>query len=56
MSYHIGLLLQDMSKAFDTVYRSTLLGDKHEEREPDEMPILSILINDVTLQKVRAGK
>ena len=49
--YNIGLLLQDMSKAFDTVYRIKLLDDKHEERVPDELPILSILINDVTLKK-----
>ena len=44
-----------MSKAFDTVCRSKLLTDLHEKLEPDEMPMMAVLISDVVLT-VKVGK
>ena len=43
--YDIYILLLDMSKAFDTVNRRTLLKDLQETLEPDELHLLSILTN-----------
>ena len=55
-TYNIYLLL-DMSKAFDTVCGSKLLGpvDLQEILEPDEMHMVSILNSDVVL-KMNVGK
>ena len=53
--YNIYLLLLDMSKAFNTVCRSKLLTDLQEVLEPDEMHMMSVLINDVVLT-VKVGK
>ena len=54
-TYNIYLLLLDMSKAFNTVCRSKLLTDLQEVLEPDEMHMMSVLINDVVLT-VKVGK
>ena len=43
--YDVYILLLDMSKAFDTVNRRTLLADLQEVLEPDELYLLSILTN-----------
>merc|ERR1711923_266199 len=43
--YDIYILLLDMSKAFDTVNRRTLLKYLQETLEPDELHLLSILTN-----------
>ena len=53
--YQIYLLLLDMSKAFDTVNRNLLLKDLSEVLEADELHLMSILIEDVTIQ-VKVGK
>ena len=47
---YIYLLLLDMSKALDTVSRKNLLEDS-KTYEPDELHIMSVLINDVKLKK-----
>ena len=54
-TYNIYLLLLDMSKAFDTVYRNKPLSDLQEVLEPDEMHMMAILISDVVLT-VKVGK
>ena len=54
-TYNIYLLLLDMSKAFDTVYRSKLLTDLQEVLEPDEMHMMAVLFSDVVLT-VKVGK
>ena len=43
--YNIFILLLDMSKAFDTVNRKTLLQELEKTLEPDEIHLLSILTN-----------
>ncbi len=45
----------DMSKAFDTVDRNELLNDLKTILKPDELHMMSILINDVIL-KVKLGE
>ena len=45
----IDLLLLNMSKAFDTVCRNKLITDLQEILEPDEMPMMAVLITDVVL-------
>ena len=52
--YKIYNLLQDMSKAFDTVNRNQLFETLEEILLPDEIHLLHILINAVKL-KVRVG-
>ena len=52
---YLGLLLLDMSKAFDTVCRSKLLTDLQEVLEPDEMRMMAVLVSDVVLT-VKVGK
>ena len=54
-TYNIYLLLLDMSKAFDTVSRKNLLKDLQDVLEPDELHMMSVLINEVKL-KVKVGK
>ncbi len=49
------LLLLDMSKAFGTVSRKNLLKDLQDILEPDEIHMMSVLINGVKL-KVKVGK
>ena len=40
----------DMSKAFDTVERATLINDIQEILEPEEVHLISVLVKDVKLQ------
>ena len=54
-NYKIILLLVDMSKAFDTVRRSELFNILEEVLEKDELHMMKILIEDVSL-RVRIGK
>ena len=49
-NYETHLLMLDMSKAFDTVVRATLINDLQEILEPDETHLISILVKDVKLQ------
>ena len=55
-NYHTHLLMMDMSKAFDTVNRSTLMKDLVLILEPDELHlIIKILVTEVQLV-VKCGK
>ena len=54
-NYHLHITLMDMSKAFDTVQRNTLLKDLRQILTPAELHIIKILIQDIKL-KVRIGK
>ena len=53
--YNAFILLMDMSKAFDTVIRKTLLEGLRKILNPDELHIIKILIEQVELS-VRIGK
>ena len=53
--YNAFILLMDMSKAFDTVIRKTLLEDLRKILNPDELHIIKIFIEKVELS-VRIGK
>ena len=53
--YHANILLMDMSKAFDTVDRKTLLEDLKRIVNPDELHMIKILLDEVKLA-VRVGK
>ena len=44
------LLMLDMSKAFDTIDRGTLLHELSSIIEPDELHLVSLLLTDVQLQ------
>lgn len=54
-NYETHLLMLDMSKAFDTIERGTLIEDLKEILNPDEVHLISILIKDVKLA-VKCGK
>ena len=54
LDYKLYMKLLDMSKAFDTVRRKTLLNDLKQILDDDEYHMLSVLILDVRL-KVRVG-
>ncbi len=54
-TYHIYLLLVDMSKAFDTVSYKKLLENLKDVLNLDELHMMSIFIKDVKL-KVKVGK
>ena len=54
-NYKIILLLLDMSQAFDTVRRSELFNILEEALEKDELHMMKMLIEDVSL-KARIGK
>ena len=54
-NYHTYLLMMDMSKAFDTVNRSTLMKDLVLILEPDELHLIKILVTEVQLV-VKCGK
>ena len=54
-NYHTHLLMMDMSKAFDTVNRSTLMKDLVLILEPDELHLTKILVTEVQLV-VKCGK
>jgi len=54
-NYEINILLLDMSKAFDSINRDILIEDLAGILDEDELHILKILIEDVSLQ-VRNGK
>ena len=49
-NYEIHLLMLDMSKAFDTVKRATLMEDLKEILDQDEYHMMYILIKDVEYQ------
>ena len=53
--YETFILLLDMSKAFDTVCRNTLLNDLRKILNRDELHMISMLIRDVELV-VKCGK
>ena len=55
MDYEVTILLLDMSKAFDTVKRNTLMKQLKEILGEDELHIMKVLLTDVKL-KVRIGK
>ena len=44
-NYPIYLLILDMSKAFDTVNRSTLMQELAKVLDPDELHIINVLTN-----------
>ena len=52
--YDIFILMKDMSRAFDTVNRKTLMEDLREILESDELHIAKLLLEDVSLM-VRCG-
>ena len=52
--YTVHVLMMDMSKAFDTVKRNTLLSDLENILQKDELHIIKLLIEDVNLI-VRCG-
>ena len=52
--YHLWILLMDMSKAFDTVRRLTLLEDLRHILKPEELHLCKLLIEDVQLS-IRCG-
>jgi hypothetical protein len=54
-NYEIHLILLDMSKAFDTVRRATIMKDLSEVLDPDELHMFYILLKDVNFQ-VRVGR
>ena len=54
-NYEIIIMMIDMSKAFDTVNRSKLMSFLERHLEPNEMRMMYILINELTL-KVRINK
>ncbi|KAK4308135.1 hypothetical protein Pmani_020165 [Petrolisthes manimaculis] len=53
--YTLYITLMDMSKAFDTVKRNTLIEDLTNILDPAELHLIKILVEDVRL-KVRVGK
>ena len=53
-NYEIHILMLDMSKAFDTVKRATLIKDLKEILDDDEIHMMYILLKDVEYQ-VRCG-
>ncbi len=53
-NYKIHLLMLDMSKAFDTMRRETLMKDLRSVLDRDELHLMYILLKDVQFQ-VRAG-
>ena len=55
-NYNIYILLLDMSKAFDTVNRKTLLQQLEKVLQPDELHLLSILPNRLHLTVSLDGK
>ena len=54
--YETNLLLLDMSKAFDTIERSTLIEDLKEILENDELHLIKILLKDVEYKVRLEGK
>ena len=48
--FEINLLLLDMSKAFNTVKRATIMKDLSEVLDPDELHMFYIQLKDVTIQ------
>ena len=55
LDYEINVLLLDMSKAFDTIQRETLLDDLKLVLDADEMHMFYILLKDVEIQ-IRVDK
>ena len=47
IGYNINLLMLDMSKAFDTIHRGTLINDLKHIIEEDELHLVSLLLEDV---------
>ena len=54
--YETNLLLLDMSKAFDTIERSTLIEDLKEILENDELHLIKMLLKDVEYRVRLEGK
>ena len=54
--YETILLLLDMSKAFDTIERSTLIEDLREILESDELHLIKMLLKDVDYRVRLEGK
>ena len=54
-NYHLYITLMDMSKAFDTVGRHTLIEDLALILDQAELHLIKLLVEDVEL-KVRVGK
>ena len=54
--YETNLLLLDMSKAFDTIERSTLIEDLKETLENDELHLIKMLLKDVEYRVRLKGK
>ena len=48
--YSAHILLQDVTKAFDTINRENLYEPLSEFLDPDELSVIYILLKDVTLQ------
>ena len=48
--YEINILLMDMSKAFDRIDRSTLLGDLKQILDPQELRMFQILLTDTEIR------
>ena len=53
--YELTIILMDLSKAFDTIHRATLLQDLSRIVEKDELHMLKILLTNIQY-KVRCGK
>ena len=54
--YQTNLLLLDLSKAFDTIEKSTLIEDLNEILENDELHLIKMLIKDVEYRVRLEGK
>ena len=48
--YEFHILMLDMSRAFDTIQRGSLIKHLKSVLEPDEVHLVSLLIKDVTIQ------
>jgi hypothetical protein len=55
VAYNTHILMMDMSKAFDTISRNTLLKDLKKILNPDELHVVKVLLTDVQLS-VRIDK
>ena len=49
-NYEFHILMLDMSRAFDTISRASVIENLKEILNPDEIHLISLLIKDVTLQ------
>ena len=56
LGYNIHLLMLDMSKAFDSIQRGSLLNDLKHILDNDELHLVSLLINEVSYAVKLEGK